>query len=69
MVTVITNFGSSQENKDLIIKEIIGLFDDEINNLKKFIGSEYFLESAWIQEYQKNMNHEWHRIMVSVILL
>ena len=31
---VITNFSSSQENKDLIIKEIIGLFDDEINNLK-----------------------------------
>ena len=57
---VITNFNSSQENKDLIIKEIIGLFGDEINNLKKIIGSEYFLESAWIQEYQKNMNHELH---------
>ena len=57
---VITNFSSSQENKDLIIKETIRLFDDEINNLKKYIGSEYFLESAWIQEYQKNMNHELH---------
>ena len=57
---VITNFNSSQENKDLIIKEITKLFDDEINNLKKIIGSKYFLESAWIQEYQKNNNHELH---------
>ena len=57
---VITNFSSSQENKDLIIKEIIRLFNDEIDNLKKIIGSEYFLESAWIQEYQKDMNHGLH---------
>ena len=57
---VITNFSSSQENKDLIIKEIIRLFNDEINNLKEIIGSEYFLESAWIQEYQKDMNHGLH---------
>lgn len=57
---VITNFNSSQENKDLIIKEIIGLFGDEIINFKKYIGLEYFLESAWIQEYQKNMNHDLH---------
>mgnify|MGYP001445743048 CR=1 FL=1 len=57
---VITNFSSSQENKDLIIKEIIRLFNDEIDNLKEIIGSEYFLESAWIQEYQKDMNHGLH---------
>ena len=57
---VITNFSSSQENKDLIIKEIIGLFGYEIINFKKYIGLEYFLESAWIQEYQKNMNHGLH---------
>ena len=57
---VITNFSSSQENKDLIIKEIIRLFNDEIDNLQEIIGSEFFLESAWIQEYQKDMNHGLH---------
>mgnify|MGYP001484672641 CR=1 FL=1 len=57
---VLTNFNNSPENRDLIIKEIIRLFYDEIINFKKYIGSEYILESAWIQEYHKNMNHELH---------
>lgn len=57
---VLTNFNSSRENRDLLVEEITRLFGDEINNFIKFIDAEYFLESAWIQEYQKNMNHDLH---------
>ncbi len=57
---VLTNFNSSKENKDFLVEEITRLFGDEIINFIKFIDAEYFLESAWIQEYQKNMNHELH---------
>ena len=57
---VLTNFNSSKENRDLLIEEITRLFGDEIFNFIKFIDAEYFLESAWIQEYQKNMDHDLH---------
>lgn len=57
---VLTNFQSTNKNKDLMLKEVNELFKNEINEFLELLNLNFVLESAWIQEYEKNMSHGLH---------
>ena len=57
---VLTNFQSTNENKELMLKEVNELFKNEINDFLELLNLNLNLESAWIQEYEKNMSHGLH---------
>ena len=57
---VLTNFQSTNENKDLMLKEVSELFKNEINEFLERLNLNLILDSAWIQEYEKNMDHDLH---------
>jgi len=54
---VFTNFNTGEQNRFFLNSVVEEIFKDDI---EKYIGSEYFLESAWMQLYEKNMYHEIH---------
>ena len=57
---VLTNFNMPGEEVDLMLKEVNELFKNEINEFLELVNLDFFVESAWIQEYEKNMSHGLH---------
>jgi len=56
---VLTNFNMPGQYRNMLI-EVNELFKNEINEFLELLNLDLFVESAWIQEYGKNMSHGLH---------